>query len=150
MDYNMKHIQLLKIIIMSVLIGDKEYFPGIDKIKFEGPESRNPLAFKWYDENKVVAGKTMKEHLRFAVAYWHTFCGNFLVSLRNVSFILNDKYKTTAEKNTIKRIIAKTTPITAKSKAIFSPLWFLPIHQYTHCFFSQAHYANSIKKHIIK
>ena len=60
---------------MSVLIGNKEYFPGIDKIKYEGPESRNPLAFKWYDENKVIAGKTMKDHLRFAVAYWHTFCG---------------------------------------------------------------------------
>jgi len=60
---------------MSVLIGDKEYFKGIDKIKYEGPDSKNPLAFKWYDENKVVAGKTMKEHLRFAVAYWHTFCG---------------------------------------------------------------------------
>ena len=60
---------------MSVLIGDKEYFKGIDKIQYEGPESKNPLAFKWYDENKVVAGKTLKEHLRFAVAYWHTFCG---------------------------------------------------------------------------
>ncbi len=60
---------------MSVLLGDKEYFKGIDKIKFEGPDSKNPLAFKWYDENRVVAGKTMKEHLRFAVAYWHTFCG---------------------------------------------------------------------------
>jgi xylose isomerase len=60
---------------MSVTIGNKEYFPGIDKIKYEGPESKNPLAFKWYDENKVVAGKTMKDHLRFAVAYWHTFCG---------------------------------------------------------------------------
>ncbi|MCD6354594.1 MAG: xylose isomerase [Prolixibacteraceae bacterium] len=45
------------------------------QIKYEGPESKNPLAFKWYDENRVVAGKTMKEHLRFAVAYWHTFCG---------------------------------------------------------------------------
>jgi xylose isomerase len=44
-------------------------------VKFEGPDSRNPLAFKWYDENRVIAGKTMKEHLRFAVAYWHTFCG---------------------------------------------------------------------------
>jgi len=52
-----------------------EYFKGIEKIKFEGKDSKNPLAFKWYDENKVVAGKTMKEHLRFAVAYWHTFCG---------------------------------------------------------------------------
>lgn len=60
---------------MEVLKGNKEYFKGIDKIKFEGPDSKNPLAFKWYDENRVVAGKTMKEHLRFAVAYWHTFCG---------------------------------------------------------------------------
>ncbi len=59
---------------MDVLIGNKEYFKGIDKIKFEGPDSKNPLAFKWYDENRVVAGKTMKEYLRFAVAYWHTFC----------------------------------------------------------------------------
>lgn len=61
---------------METLIGNKEYFKGIDKITFEGPDSRNPLAFKWYDENRVVAGKTMQEHLRFAVAYWHTFCGN--------------------------------------------------------------------------
>lgn len=60
---------------MEVLIGNKEYFKGISQVKFEGLESRNPLAFKWYDENKIVAGKTMKEHLRFAVAYWHTFCG---------------------------------------------------------------------------
>jgi xylose isomerase len=60
---------------MSVLIGEKEFFKGIGKIQFEGKESKNPLAFKWYDENKVVAGKTMKDHLRFAVAYWHTFCG---------------------------------------------------------------------------
>ncbi len=61
---------------MDYFIGNKEYFPGIEKIKFEGPGSRNPLAFKWYDENKVVAGKTMKEFLRFAVAYWHSFCGD--------------------------------------------------------------------------
>lgn len=61
--------------MMEILKGNKEYFPGIGQIKYEGPDSRNPLAFKWYDENKVVAGKTMKEHLRFAVAYWHTFCG---------------------------------------------------------------------------
>ncbi|MFW5656693.1 MAG: xylose isomerase [Bacteroidota bacterium] len=60
---------------MDYLKGDKEFFPGIGKIKFEGKESRNPLAFKFYDENKVVAGKTMKEHFRFAVAYWHSFCG---------------------------------------------------------------------------
>jgi len=60
---------------MEVLKGNKEYFKGIAQVKYEGPESRNPLAFKWYDENKVVAGKTMKDYLRFAVAYWHTFCG---------------------------------------------------------------------------
>ena len=59
---------------MKVITGDKEFFKGIGSIKFEGVESDNPLAFKWYDENKVIAGKTMKEHLRFAVCYWHTFC----------------------------------------------------------------------------
>ncbi|QKG56568.1 xylose isomerase [Hymenobacter sp. BRD128] len=52
-----------------------EFFKGIDKIKFEGRESDNHLAFKWYDENRMVAGKTMKDHLRFATAYWHTFVG---------------------------------------------------------------------------
>lgn len=60
---------------MEVLIGSKEYFKGIGKIKFEGRGSSNPLAFKFYDENKVVGGKTMKEYLRFAMAYWHTMCG---------------------------------------------------------------------------
>jgi len=60
---------------MDYFVGNKEFFPGIGKIKFEGPDSNNPMAFKWYDENKVIAGKTMKEHLRFAVAYWHTLCG---------------------------------------------------------------------------
>lgn len=61
---------------MNIILGNKEYFPGIGKIKFEGKESKNPLAFRYYDENKVVAGKTMKEHFRFAMAYWHTLCGN--------------------------------------------------------------------------
>ena len=51
------------------------YFKGIEKIKFEGRDSDNPLSFKWYDKNRVVAGKTMQDHLRFAVSYWHTFCG---------------------------------------------------------------------------
>lgn len=59
----------------SVVTGTTEYFKGIDKIAFEGKESDNPLAFKYYDENKVIAGKTLKEHLRFAIAYWHTFTG---------------------------------------------------------------------------
>jgi xylose isomerase len=61
---------------MDAFIGEKEYFPGIGKIKFEGVESKNPLAFKWYDETKMINGMTMKDHLRFAIAYWHTFCGD--------------------------------------------------------------------------
>lgn len=50
-----------------------EFFKGIDKIKYEGPKSDNPLAFRYYNPDEVVDGKTMKDHLRFAVAYWHTF-----------------------------------------------------------------------------
>ncbi|WP_026475377.1 xylose isomerase [Alkaliflexus imshenetskii] len=60
---------------MSVVLGNKEYFPGIGEIKYEGRDSKNPMAFKWYNPEQVIAGKTMKEHLRFAVSYWHTFCG---------------------------------------------------------------------------
>ncbi|WP_355605867.1 xylose isomerase [Xanthomonas cannabis] len=60
----------------TVYIGAKEYFPGIGKIGFEGRDSDNPLAFKVYDANKKIGDKTMAEHLRFAVAYWHSFCGN--------------------------------------------------------------------------
>lgn len=61
---------------MEITIGKKKYFETVSKIKFEGPETDNPLAFKWYDENKIVAGKSMKDHLRFACAYWHSFNGN--------------------------------------------------------------------------
>jgi xylose isomerase len=50
-------------------------FPEVEKIPYEGPQSKNPLAFRWYDENEVVEGRTMKEHLRFSVVYWHTFRG---------------------------------------------------------------------------
>ena len=57
------------------LIGNKEYFTGIGDIKFEGKESDNPLAFKYYNPEQVVAGKTMREHFKFAIAYWHSFCG---------------------------------------------------------------------------
>ncbi|MBN2214353.1 MAG: xylose isomerase [Bacteroidales bacterium] len=60
---------------MEYLLGNKEFFPGIGKIRYEGRESKNPLAFKYYDENKMVNGKTMKDHFRFAMAYWHTMCG---------------------------------------------------------------------------
>ena len=56
-------------------LGNKEYFKGIGEIKFEGKESDNPLAFKYYNPDQVVAGKTMREHFRFAIAYWHSFCG---------------------------------------------------------------------------
>ncbi len=52
-----------------------EYFKEVSKIKFEGKDSDNPLAFKYYNADEVVGGKTMKDHLRFAVAYWHTFQG---------------------------------------------------------------------------
>jgi xylose isomerase len=60
---------------MNTLQGNKEFFPGIGKIKFEGHESKNPLAFHYYNENMQVAGRSMKDYLRFAVAYWHSFCG---------------------------------------------------------------------------
>jgi xylose isomerase len=61
---------------MAIITGQKEFFKGIGQVKYEGLESDNPLAFRWYDENKTVAGKPMKEWLRFACAYWHSFCGN--------------------------------------------------------------------------
>lgn len=61
---------------LNLTLGDKEFFPFVkEPIKYEGRESDNPLAFKFYDENRVVAGKTMRDHLKFAVAYWHMFCG---------------------------------------------------------------------------
>ena len=55
-------------------VGDHEYFPGIGNISYEGRESDNPLAFKFYQCDRLVGGKTMQQHLRFAVCYWHTFC----------------------------------------------------------------------------
>ena len=58
----------------NVVTGEKEFFKNIGQIKYEGLGSNNPLAFRWYDADKVVAGKTMREHLRFACAYWHSFC----------------------------------------------------------------------------
>jgi xylose isomerase len=61
---------------MNVLTGDKEFFKGIGQIQFEGLETDNPLAFRWYDENRMVAGKTLKDHFKFACAYWHSFNNN--------------------------------------------------------------------------
>lgn len=56
--------------------GKNEVYPGIGKIGYEGKNSKNPLAFRWYNPGEVVGGKKMKDHLRFAIAYWHSFCGD--------------------------------------------------------------------------
>ena len=61
---------------MTTLSSQKEYFTGIDQIKYEGLESDNPLAFRWYNPDLIIGGKTLKDQLRFAGAYWHSFCGN--------------------------------------------------------------------------
>jgi xylose isomerase len=53
-----------------------EIFPGIGKIRYEGKDSKNPLAFRWYDAEAKVGGKKMKDVLRYAIAYWHSFCGD--------------------------------------------------------------------------
>ena len=61
---------------VKLTLGDKTYFPSIEKpISYEGRESDNPLAFKFYDANRLILGKPMKDLFRFATAYWHTFCG---------------------------------------------------------------------------
>lgn len=78
---------------MKIVLGNNEYFPGIGKIAYEGKESKNPLAFRFYDENKVVYGKSLKDHFRFAVAYWHTFCGDgqdpFAIGNPSLNFLWN-------------------------------------------------------------
>lgn len=56
--------------------GKKEEYPGIGKIEYEGKKSRNPLAFRWYNPEQVISGRKMKDHLRYAIAYWHSFCGD--------------------------------------------------------------------------
>jgi xylose isomerase len=59
---------------LKLTIGKREYFKDIDQIKYEGKESKNPLTFKWYDPDKIIAGEKMTDYLRFATAYWHSFC----------------------------------------------------------------------------
>lgn len=61
---------------MATKKSNKEYFKGVGKIKYEGPKTDNPLAFRWYDENKTVAGRKMKDWFKFACAYWHSFTGS--------------------------------------------------------------------------
>jgi xylose isomerase len=51
-------------------------FPNIGAIRYEGPNSKNPLAFKHYNPGELVEGKSMRDHFRFSVVYWHTMCGN--------------------------------------------------------------------------
>ena len=54
----------------------KEYFIGIPKIAYEGPKTKNPYAFRYYNPDEIIGGKTMREHLRFSMAYWHTLCAD--------------------------------------------------------------------------
>ncbi|AIM38171.1 xylose isomerase [Sphingobacterium sp. ML3W] len=61
---------------MKILTGDHVYFKEVEQVKFEGINSDNPLAFRWYDPTRVVAGRTMAEHFKFACAYWHSFNGD--------------------------------------------------------------------------
>lgn len=61
---------------MAIVKGEKEYFKGIGEVRYEGKDTDNPLAFRYYDENRMIQGKTMKEYLKFACAYWHSFNGS--------------------------------------------------------------------------
>lgn len=58
-----------------IVTGDKEFYKGVGAISFEGKTSDNPLAFKFYNPDQMVMGKSMRNHFKFAVAYWHSFCG---------------------------------------------------------------------------
>lgn len=60
----------------NVLTGAKIYFPEVEFVPFEGRDSDNPFAFKYYNPEQLIAGKSMADHFRFAIAYWHSFCGN--------------------------------------------------------------------------
>ena len=55
-----------------------DYFAPFDTVRYEGPDSTSDLTYRWYDKDRVVLGKRMEEHLRFASCYWHTFCWNGL------------------------------------------------------------------------
>lgn len=89
--------------LTSIVLGEQEYFKDIGKIGYEGRKSKNPLAFKWYNEDQIVAGKSMKEHFRFAVAYWHSFCGTggdpFGAGTKNFPWLAaNDPYQQAKDK----------------------------------------------------
>ncbi len=57
-----------------ILKGKKEYFKGIGKIEYEGVKSKSPLSFRYYDPKRIVSGRKMEQHFKFAIAYWHSFC----------------------------------------------------------------------------
>ena len=84
------------------LIGAREYFPDIGTIVYEGPESDNPLAFKYYDAEKEIGGKTLRDHLRFSVAYWHSFNGTgadpFGVGTREIPWFSDDPMRMAADR----------------------------------------------------
>ncbi len=87
----------------SLVIGDNEYFQGIPEIVYEGPDSDKHLSFKYYDSKKKVAGKTMEEHFKFAIAYWHSFCGTggdpFGLPTKNFPWLAsNDPYQRAKDK----------------------------------------------------
>ncbi|KAK6942405.1 hypothetical protein RJ641_027782 [Dillenia turbinata] len=63
-------------VVVTPVNGKENSFPSIPKIKYEGPSSKNPLAFKWYNADEEILGKKMKDWMRFSVAFWHTFRGN--------------------------------------------------------------------------
>ena len=48
------------------------FFEGVERVRYEGPQTQNPLAFRFYDADRVVLGRRMQDHLRFAVCYWHS------------------------------------------------------------------------------
>jgi len=83
-----------------ITTGEKEYFKGIGQIKYEGESSDNPLSFRFYDAKKKIGGKSMEDHFRFAVAYWHTFCGvgndPFGPGTKEFSWNISDDAKTRA------------------------------------------------------
>jgi xylose isomerase len=79
-----------------------EFFAGISKIKYEGPKSKNPLSFKHYNPDEVIAGKKMGDHFRFSVAYWHAFCNGgadqFGVATRQMPWVAGDAMQTARNK----------------------------------------------------
>jgi hypothetical protein len=79
-----------------------EFFAGISKIKYEGPKSKNPLSFKHYNADELIAGKKMADHFRFSVAYWHAFCNGgadqFGVATRQMPWVAGDAMQTARNK----------------------------------------------------